>query len=519
MVKKCLDCKSKLIDDLESDMENVVPLWYKKQGNYSLLPKALNCDNKYNPQKVDLKESTPEITDTEVKVSVKTKKDTWVFYWASQPQKDSKKINGPAEAYGKEKNSGLLKTGKKGEVDLVLNCPQPYKVDSITYPRHVHYVTLTDDEVWDTDVKTMVVTCHLTKDDLKDVLKAKTHFVINALPEISHSEKSIPDSLNLPVEDVTEKNRDKKIKDFIEDNIEHYPDLKELVNKKKLQLKDVPIVVYCANKECNASHNLLQHMMNSGFSNVLEYPGGVKEWFDEEKKQKSLTFYDEESSLTDDIYDLDITKEKIVIDGIIYTHDMDNQELYDNDDELIGLWDGKKVKWESEDDEAKHKKRIMSGEKKEGTEVIEDGKEIKKSKREKKKTKDPEDDPEDAEEEEDDPDDPEDAEEEEDEPEDAEEEEDDPEDAEEEEDDPEDDPEDNKKGTKSNEKSLIDDKLKQLKDLLSNGLNGGGITEGGQKSNKNEQESKKDGVYLKDNSSLSEKKFNEKFRGWGFTFF
>ena len=359
MVKKCLDCKSKLIDDLESDMENVVPLWYKKQGNYSLLPKALNCDNKYNPQKVDLKESTPEITDVEVKVSVKTKNNSWVFYWASQPQKDSKKINGPAKAYGKEKNSGLLKTGKKGEVDLVLNCPQPYKVDSITYPRHVHYVTLTDDEVWDTDVKTVVVTCHLTKDDLKDILKAKTHFVINALPEISHSEKSIPDSLNLPLEDVNEKNRDKKIKDFIEDNIEHYPDLKELVTKKKLQLKDVPIVVYCANKDCNASHNLLQHMMNSGFSNVLEYPGGVKEWFDEEKKQKSLTFYDEESSLTDDIYDLEITKEKIVIDGIIYTHDLDNQELYDNDEELVGLWDGKKVKWESEDDEAKHKKRII----------------------------------------------------------------------------------------------------------------------------------------------------------------
>ena len=42
MSKKCLDCKSTIIDDLEADMENEVPLWYKKAGNYSLLPKLLN---------------------------------------------------------------------------------------------------------------------------------------------------------------------------------------------------------------------------------------------------------------------------------------------------------------------------------------------------------------------------------------------------------------------------------------------------------------------------------------------
>ena len=44
MTKKCLDCKSTVIDDLESDMENEVPMWYKKAGNYSLLPKLLNSE-------------------------------------------------------------------------------------------------------------------------------------------------------------------------------------------------------------------------------------------------------------------------------------------------------------------------------------------------------------------------------------------------------------------------------------------------------------------------------------------
>ena len=50
-----------------------------------------------------------------------------------------------------------VETDKNGKGLLILNCPQPYKVDEITYPRHVHYVTLTDNDVWDTNVKTIVV--------------------------------------------------------------------------------------------------------------------------------------------------------------------------------------------------------------------------------------------------------------------------------------------------------------------------------------------------------------------------
>jgi len=46
MSKKCLTCKSTVIDDLESDMENEVPMWYKKAGNYSLLPRLLNNNDK-----------------------------------------------------------------------------------------------------------------------------------------------------------------------------------------------------------------------------------------------------------------------------------------------------------------------------------------------------------------------------------------------------------------------------------------------------------------------------------------
>ena len=156
MVKRCLDCKSSIINDLESDMENEVPLWYKKAGNYSLLPKMLNCNKKFNPHKTELKEHIPDITDIEIQIPIQSKKDTWVFYWASLSNDDFKKIESPEKAYGKETNSGLVETDEKGNAVLILNCPQPYKVDNVTYPRHVHYTHLTDEEVWSDEIKTLV---------------------------------------------------------------------------------------------------------------------------------------------------------------------------------------------------------------------------------------------------------------------------------------------------------------------------------------------------------------------------
>ena len=39
MTKKCLTCNSTMIDDLESGIENEVP-------------RLLNCDDKYNPNKI-----------------------------------------------------------------------------------------------------------------------------------------------------------------------------------------------------------------------------------------------------------------------------------------------------------------------------------------------------------------------------------------------------------------------------------------------------------------------------------
>ena len=491
-MKKCLDCKSTMVDDLESDMEETIPMWYKQKGNYSRYHKVLTCDDRFNPNKVDLKEETPDITDKEVKVKTKVPKNTWTFYWAADSQTKPTMIKKAQKAYGL--NYGLVKSDKNGDVTFTLNCPQPYEVDKVVYPRHVHYVSLTKKNVWDDKVKTLVVTCHITKDDLQEILKSKTHIVLNALPKDSYENDHIPDTYNLPYDSLTVTNRKKKVKIFLRNILSDFPKLQSLIKDKKLTMETLPIVTYCANSKCSASDQLIKHLMNAGFVNVTEYPEGMDGWNNEKQKvdkkvddknkvddkkkvdDKTLTFFDDE--ISDNKYDLNITKETLVLDNIPYQHNLENQELYDTDDNLVGLWDGKKVAW-GDGEEKKHKQKIQLKDE-------------------------PEDEPEDEQE---------------DGVEEEEEQEDGPED--EQEDEPEEEQEEDEKVDVKKEikKDKTDDKLNKLKQLLSN------IQQSEEKSEKSgggvnkQNDYKKDHIELVSNDTITNHEFTKKFRGWGLTFF
>ena len=73
MTSPCLDCTLKEINEKESGMHNEIPLWYKKSGNYSLLPKALNCNDKFNPNENELVEDPPKITSNELHIPINIK--------------------------------------------------------------------------------------------------------------------------------------------------------------------------------------------------------------------------------------------------------------------------------------------------------------------------------------------------------------------------------------------------------------------------------------------------------------
>ena len=137
MVQACLDCKSnseyseKELDKKkgnysEEDLHDRIPIWYKKAGNYSRLPKFLNCSDGYNAFEGELKEGPPELNDNYVELPIEIKqKNTLVLYWAANSSKNHHKINDAKTAYGNEENRGLLRSDDKGKLTLKFNCHQP----------------------------------------------------------------------------------------------------------------------------------------------------------------------------------------------------------------------------------------------------------------------------------------------------------------------------------------------------------------------------------------------------------
>ena len=75
----CVTCK------VETDLnEKEPPMWSKKLGNYSMLPKRVTCEDTFNPETTKIQKMVPKIIGKEVQPSVTLEeKDTWILYWAA----------------------------------------------------------------------------------------------------------------------------------------------------------------------------------------------------------------------------------------------------------------------------------------------------------------------------------------------------------------------------------------------------------------------------------------------------
>lgn len=339
MTKICLTCS--VNDKLN---KNKIPKWYYKIGNESLLPPILNNNKEYSmDNKKNFEKTEPELSDINVSVNIENESpNKWLFYWASDPQNSYSIINDPIVAYNNEDNHGLVKTDKNGNAKIILNCPQPYKVNNITYPRHVHF-TLEKNDNWDTQIKTYIITCNLNKEQFKNIMKENTHIVLNALSGDSYNKYHIPDTYNLPYESLNKLPKAKKkikIKKFVKNIIKNYPDILKLVESKKLNILDVPIITYCANKKCNAGKKLTEHFIDSGFTNILEYPGGNEEFKKNDTDKKNTN-----------VDNLNIEYEILVYKDKKYIHNIKNNNIEDKNGNIIGKWNNKDIIFSDDDNE------------------------------------------------------------------------------------------------------------------------------------------------------------------------
>ena len=277
MKNTCASCEGLSVTKVIKVNNEKKPKWLQKIDYVS------QFIEKNNNKKISIK--TPSKYDTKMELDLgKSKAGKYVLYWAAE-KSDTILIKDAKKAYGNFKNNGIAKIDKHGKVKLCFNCPQSYntteknKKTGETFYKHIHfcYSNASNDKWLDT-VYTKIVLCKLT---LKQVLKKHRmgHIVlINALPCEYYQKAHISNSFNLPYNKISKYSQKELFSWFKEVIDVNYPLLSRFVKEKKLNIYELPIVVYCAHDKCDAGYKAAIQLMKKGFVNLSKFPGGMKEY-------------------------------------------------------------------------------------------------------------------------------------------------------------------------------------------------------------------------------------------------
>ena len=93
---------------------------------------------------------------------------------------------------------------------------------------------------------------------------------------------------------LTVKSIERRVIKFLKTSLKSYPKLHEMVIEKKLNIKDIPIITYCAHSKCDASEKLIHSLYSCGINNVLEWKEGMEGW------NKKRSFFSELESESED---------------------------------------------------------------------------------------------------------------------------------------------------------------------------------------------------------------------------
>ena len=206
-----------------------------------------------------------------------------VLFWATKPSPGMLSIKDAKSAYGNFSNSGVSYVKSDGSVVFKLGCPQVYSVIPFgtqkpqTFPRHVHWM-LSDPskKKWLDPVMTTNILCGTTKEQVVKAIRNQTAFVVNALSSNYHSKLSIPGTCSIGHERVAALSSGRLCSEVKRKMERQIPDT---LLKTKQKYSDLPIILYCAHRECNAAKRLAGHLLRAGFTNLYYYKEGLMGWF------------------------------------------------------------------------------------------------------------------------------------------------------------------------------------------------------------------------------------------------
>ncbi len=273
----CASCLDFSIDKVVKSKEDRKPTWLHKTD---FVRQFIN-------NTTDFRNRTPHNYDVVLKLHLgKRHAGKKMLYWAADKKKNSNfKIEDARKAYNNFENSGITSIDKNGDVTIKFCCPQVYRTKKTvsskphTYFRHLHFVVSDEKRSkWNFQIYTKIVVCKYDFAKTIDLHTKKEAILLNTLPSLYYDNEHIPDSHNLPHETIKHMTQ-KQIFDWISELVlENYPKFNKSLSNGKLEIKELPIITYCAHKKCNSSHIALEELLKKGFVNVNEYEGGMRDY-------------------------------------------------------------------------------------------------------------------------------------------------------------------------------------------------------------------------------------------------
>lgn len=208
-----------------------------------------------------------------------------ILYWAARPQHENNVlINDAKTAYGNFNNSGVSVVDKYGFAVIKFLIPQNYKTtikkgkNSSTFFKHIHFVISNNNNKWNNQIYTKLINNNYYYKDFIKKLNSKKYIILNVLPSHIYAKDHIPNTYNLPYNKIS-KMTINELNNYFKELIDlHYPLLKKLLNSKKLEYYELPIICYCAHNKCSASKIACEKLMKKGFVNVNLFEDGMKKY-------------------------------------------------------------------------------------------------------------------------------------------------------------------------------------------------------------------------------------------------
>ena len=208
-----------------------------------------------------------------------------ILFWAAKPSDNSFIIKDAKQAYGNFSNCGVTTVDNNGYANIKFMTPQNYYTTAKssklpkTYYRHIHYVISNKyNTEWIRQIYTHIVIKNYNYDEFVTCLNSNNYVILNVLPCNYYAKDSIPGTYNLPYNKI-DKMTVQELKKWFQEIIKlHYKNLYKLINSKRLNIMDIPIICYCAHSKCDASKIANRLLMKKQFVNVNHYSGGMQEY-------------------------------------------------------------------------------------------------------------------------------------------------------------------------------------------------------------------------------------------------